>query len=112
VIRRCPVERWSTVVAALLEGVSLVIAEVSSRVAAGDARRLVARARERGSVLVALETGARWPADAALRLHAAGGVWGGLTLGAGLLDERARSVRVEGRGEAALARTGVLARVS
>jgi hypothetical protein len=112
VIRGCPLERWSTVVAALLEGVSLVLAEVPRRVVASDARRLVARARERGSVLVALEAGARWPADAALRLNAAGGVWRGLVPGAGLLGERARSVRVEGRGEAALARTGVLARVS
>ncbi|MEX0663727.1 MAG: hypothetical protein WD598_03020 [Acidimicrobiia bacterium] len=112
VIRRCPPARWATVVAALLEGVSLVLAEVPRGVAAGDARRLVARARERGSVLVALEIDARWPADAALRLHAAGGVWHGLVPGAGLLAGRARSVRVEGRGEAALARTGVLARVS
>ena len=108
VIRSCPVERWSTVVAALLEGVSLVIAEVPRRVAAGDARRLVARARERPSVLVALETGARWPADAALRLHAVGGVWCGLASGAGLLTCRERSLRVEGQGAAVRAR---LARV-
>jgi hypothetical protein len=112
VIRGCPLGRWSVVVAALLEGVSLVLAEVPRGVAAGDARRLVARARERGSVLVALETGARWPADAALRLYATGGAWRGLAPGAGLLVGRASSVRVEGRGEAALARTGVLARVS
>jgi hypothetical protein len=108
VIRRVPVERWATVVAALLEGVTLVLAELPRHVNAADARRLVSRARERGSVLVAIETGARWPADAALRLLATGGTWRGLVSGGGLLADRARMVRVEGQGAAARAR---LARV-
>jgi hypothetical protein len=102
--------RWAGVVAALLDGVSLVVAEVPRHVSTGDARRLVARARERETVLVAVESGARWPADAALCLHAAGGAWRGLVPGAGLLSGRSRTVRVEGRGEAARPRTGVLAR--
>lgn len=108
VVRHVPVERWATVVAALLEGVTLVLAEMPRHVSAADARRLVSRARERGSVLVAIETGARWPADAALRLLATGGAWRGLGLGGGLLAERERMVRVEGQGAAARAR---LARV-
>ncbi len=108
VIRRVPVERWATVVAALLEGVTLVLAEMPRHVSAADARRLVSRARERGSVLVAIETSARWPADAALRLLATGGTWRGLMSGGGLLAERDRVVRVEGQGAAARAR---LARV-
>jgi hypothetical protein len=110
VVPRVPPARWATVVAVLLEGVSLVLAEVPRHVSAADARRLVARARERGAVLVAV--GTRWPADAVLHLHADGGSWHGLVPGAGLLSERSRSVRVEGQGEAARARTGVLARVS
>lgn len=111
VVRHVPAARWATVVAALLEGVSLVLAEVPRHVGAGDARRLVSRARERGSVLVVLETDARWPADAALRFRAAGGTWRGLAPGGGLLAERDRVARVEGQGAAARARMGVLARV-
>jgi hypothetical protein len=110
VIRQVPATRWAMVVAALLEGVTLVLAEVPRSVSAGDARRLVSRARERGTVLVALEAGARWPAEAALRLFAEGGMWRGLLPGGGLLAERDRVVRVEGQGAAARARTGALAR--
>jgi hypothetical protein len=109
VVPRVPPARWATVVAVLLEGVSLVLAEVPRHVGAGDARRLVARARERGTVLVAF--GERWPADAVLQLHATGGSWHGLAPGAGLLSGRSRTVRVEGHGEAARARTTVLADV-
>ena len=96
VVRRVPPHRWATVVAALIDGLTLVIAEVPRWVSAGDARRLVGRARERGSVLVALETCARWPADAALHLQATGGVWPGLVTGGGLLAERVRVARVAG----------------
>jgi hypothetical protein len=68
---------------------------------AGETRRLVARARERGAVLVPLcGPGVEWPADAALRLRAEGGAWPGLTVGAGLLAERDVRVHVEGRGVA------------
>ncbi len=109
VIRRVPVGRWATVVAALLESVTLVLAEMPRHVSAADARRLVSRARERGSVLVAIETSAPWSADAALRLFATGGTWHGLESGGGLLTARDRLVRVEGQGAAArtrLARVG------
>lgn len=109
VVRRVSTDRWATIVAALLEGVTLVIAEIPRDVRVSDARRLVGRARERGSVLIALETDARWPADAALRLEATGGSWHGLLLGAGLLTGRARSVRVEGQGKAAQPRVVALA---
>jgi hypothetical protein len=114
VVRRVPPARWATVVAALLDGVSLVVAEVPRGVGLGDARRLVARARERGSVLVAYEgrlaAGARWPAEAALAVHADGSVWDGLGRDAGLLVGRRLQVRVEGRGAAARPRSGELAR--
>jgi hypothetical protein len=104
--------RWAAVVAALLDGVSLVLAEVPRHANAGDARRLVARARERGAVLVPMlvAPGARWPADAALRLRATGGSWQGLGPGAGLLTGRARAVTVDGGGEVGRTRTAVLAR--
>jgi hypothetical protein len=110
VVRRVPPARWATAVAALLDGVSLVLAEVPRYARAGDARRLVARARERAAVLVPLcGPGVAWPADAALRLRADGGPWPGLEPGEGLLAERAVRVHVEGRGEARRPRTGTTA---
>jgi len=76
VVRRVPPARWASVVAALIDGVSLVLADLpgagAGSVGIADARRLVARARERETVLV---VGARWPADAALTLHAQGWEW-------------------------------------
>src|SRR5690606_33737437 len=65
-----PPDRWAATVATLLDGVSLVVAEVPRSVRPADARRLVGRAREREVVLVALARGAAWPAEAALRLRA------------------------------------------
>jgi hypothetical protein len=109
VVRRVPPARWATVVAALLDGVSLVLAEVPRGVGLGDARRLEARARERESVLVVAETsGAVWPGGAAFTLHAAGSAWD--DRGAGLLEVRHLRIQVEGRGAAARPRVGELAR--
>jgi hypothetical protein len=98
VVRRVPPARWAAVVAALLEGVGLVVAEVPAHARAGDARRLVARARERGVVLVALGP---WPVEAALRLRAEGSVWGAPGGRTGVLGERELRMSVDGRGAAA-----------
>jgi hypothetical protein len=99
-LERCAVVRWvarnawATVVAALLDGLGLVAAEVPFAPRLGDARRLVARARERGAVLV---VSGPWPAEASLRIHVLG--WQGDSL----------SVEVEGRGAAARPRQAALA---
>jgi hypothetical protein len=95
IVRHVPARTWSTVVAALLDGVAVVVADVPRHVRLGDARRLTARARERASVLVA--RGA-WPAEAALRLHAQGGPWTGLGAGSGLLAERTVGLDIEATG--------------
>jgi hypothetical protein len=97
VVRRVPPARWAAVVAALLDGISVVFAEVPEFARIGDARRLLARARERGTVLVAI---GRWPAEAALHLRAGGSLWCGLDLGAGMLAGHDQRVHVEGRGVA------------
>src|SRR6478735_1639732 len=95
VVRRVPPARWATVVAALLDGVSLVLAEVPRGVSLGDARRLEARVREREAVLVAAEPhGVAWPAGAAYVVHAAASAWEGLEPGAGVLAGRRLQVRV------------------
>jgi hypothetical protein len=109
VVRRVPPARWATVVAALLDGVSLVLAEVPRGVQLGDARRLVSRARERETVLVLHERAARWPGEAALTFEVIGARWTGVA-DAGHLTSRALQVRVVGRGVAARAVTGELAR--
>jgi hypothetical protein len=106
VIRRCPADRWSTVVAALLDGVALVAATVPPRLRVGDARRLVARARERASVLVAVGP---WPVEAAVRVNAEGGTWCGIEAGSGRLDTRDLHVRVEAKGAPARGQLGALA---
>jgi hypothetical protein len=98
VVREVPGARWATVVAALLEGVSLVMADVPPGLRRGDAHRLVARARERSTALVmVVPPGRRWPAAAALRLQAGGGAWPGLAAGGGVLEPRPVQLRAEGR---------------
>jgi hypothetical protein len=96
-VRRVPAARWAAVVAALLDGISVVLAEVPAYARVGDARRLQARARERGAVLVALGS---WSAEAALRVRAEGSVWRGLGHGVGALAVRDQRVSVDGRGAA------------
>lgn len=98
--------RWGAVVAALLDGVALVAADVPVGVRAGEARRLTARARERGAVLVV--SGA-WPGEAALRLRAEGIEWAGMGAGGGVLTRASIRVTVDGRGAASRARTVALA---
>jgi hypothetical protein len=95
VIRRAPADRWGAVVAALLDGVTLVVATVPPHLRLGDARRLVARARERGAVLVAF---GEWPVEAAMRVQTGPSVWRGLGAGAGLLEGRDLNVQVEVKG--------------
>jgi hypothetical protein len=95
VVRRVPPDRWGAVVAALLDGITVVVAAVPAHVRLGDARRLVARARERSAVLVAFGS---WPVEAAVRLHTSPSPWRGLGAGTGLLEGRDLNVRVEAKG--------------
>src|SRR5688572_8266448 len=93
-------DAWGGVVAALVDGFDLVVLHAGrTGVRTVDARRLVARARERGSVLVQLGSG--WPEKADVQLEVTRARWEGLDDGHGRL--LARKVRVVGggRGEAA-----------
>ena len=99
VVRDVPRDRWATVVAALLDGVSVVLAELPRSVRVGDARRLAARARERGTVLVVFAPDERaWPAEAPVRIHTRGGAWSGLGAGDGVLEVRTPLTSVTARG--------------
>jgi hypothetical protein len=89
------------VVAALIDAVDIVV--LGSRVGSSDARRLAARAREQGAVVVALP--GRWPGVADLRLRVDGGTW---ELPHRVLAARRVAVTAEGRGAAARARRAAL----
>ena len=92
---------WPTVVAALLDGVDLVVAAVPPGLRPSDARRLVARARERGSVLIPLvPPGASWVEGADVRLRVTAAAWHGLDHGHGFLQAREVEIATTGRGAA------------
>jgi hypothetical protein len=95
VVRRAPPDRWGAVVAALLDGITVVVAAVPPHVRLGDARRLVARARERGAVLVAFGA---WPVEAAVRVRTGPSSWRGLEAGSGLLEARDLNIHIEAKG--------------
>jgi len=108
-----PADRWATVVAALVDAVDLVHVALPPRVRAGDARRLAARARERGAVLVVHVPGAEgagaWPEAPEVRLTVAETAWAGPAGGgAGRLEARRVAVVGGGRGAAARPRRAAL----
>jgi hypothetical protein len=90
-----PGSQWSRVVAALFDGFTVVLAgSPRQRLSAGDANRLVARARERGSVLL-VRNG--WPLPTDQRLVVASDEWQGLGWGQGRLRSRRLDVVASGR---------------
>ena len=90
---------WGWVVAALVDAVDVVLARPQSPVKAADARRLTARVRERGAVLVVCGDG--WPERAEVRLDVVSSVWEGIGQGHGRLLGRRVEVVAGGRGAAA-----------
>jgi hypothetical protein len=100
---------WPSVVAVLVDGFDVVLvgAETGARLRAADARRLVARVRERGTVLVGV--GAELPGERSpLRLTVAAASWLGLGEGWGHLRGRRVTVEASGRGGAARTRQAEL----
>ncbi|MDE0652668.1 MAG: hypothetical protein OXI26_03355 [bacterium] len=112
--------------AALLGAVDVVLVGSEVRLGAADRRRLAARLRERGSVLIGLGDGALSGralsggglsggglsggtlAGADVRLQVVSSRWSGLGDGWGLLRSRHVSVRAEGRGAASRPRSADL----
>ncbi|NLU77476.1 hypothetical protein HCA58_03515 [Micromonospora sp. HNM0581] len=92
-----PGPQWPTVVAALIDGVDVVVTAVPSTVSASVTDRLAARARQRGSVLVPY---GRWD-GADVTLQVVRGIWQGLGSGRGRLRRREVTVTASGRGAAA-----------
>ena len=96
---------WTTAVGALLDAVDLVAARIprGRGVVPADIRRLAARARTRGAVLLPYsahaETAENW-LGADVRLTAQPGRWSGIGTGTGRLRARAVTVSASGRGGA------------
>jgi hypothetical protein len=104
-----PGPRPATVVAALVDGVDVVVLGGTAQWRAGDRQRLAARVRQRGAVLVPVVTASGgWP-GAEVELHATGGTWSGLAGdGAGRLRARRVHLRCAARGRAHDRRDDVL----
>jgi hypothetical protein len=96
---------WPTVVAALLDAVDVVLVRSPPGLPDAQARRLIARARERGTVLVPLGP---WPQPADLRLAVTASTWHGIGQGHGHLNSRLAEVVATGRGAATRERRTLL----
>lgn len=93
-----PAAQWPAVVASLGEGVDVVLTGPVAGVAPGEARRLVARLREHGTVLVQVGWSPRsWPERPDLSLLARPRCWDGIGEGHGHLRARRVTVEVSGR---------------
>lgn len=92
---------WAAAVAALVDAFEVVLVQTTNRVRSRDARRLAARARERGAVLVQVGSGNCWPEGADVTFEVTDAVWEGLGDGHGHLRARRVTVLGGGRREAA-----------
>jgi len=101
-----PGPQWATAVAAALDGVDAVLLEVPPRCREADARRLQARLRDRGAVVVLV--GAAGPFQPDLVVTGSAPVWHGLGCGWGHLRARCLPVEVSGRRAASRSRTARL----
>jgi hypothetical protein len=105
-----PGAELGAVAAALLDGVDLVVVATDGITlfqarGANLARRLSARARHRGAVLLAFSS---WPGGADLELSCSAVSWSGLGVGHGCLAGRRITVTARGRGAATRPRRAVL----
>lgn len=100
-------DQWGPVAAALVDAFDLVLVLTSRSVDPGQARRLTAKARERGSVI--LQVGPwGWPAAPDVRLDVIECRWDGLGDGHGVLQARRLTVTAVNRRDARPRRKSVL----
>lgn len=83
---------WATAAAALLDALDVVVVRPTTRARASEARKLSARARHRGAVLVVLSSSVTratpWPGRTEMSLEVVAGEWQGLGEGDGYLSRR------------------------
>lgn len=102
-------QEWAGTVAALLDAVEVVLVQPTGSITPTVQRRLVARARDRGSVL--LQVGGRsdaWAAQPDLAVASGTSRWEGVGVGHGRLRARRVEVRVSGRRSAVRPRVAEL----
>lgn len=97
-----PGRQWLVVMGALLEGFDVVALRPPASVAPTDARKLEARARERGAALLVFD--GPWPGVADMRLSVVVKSWEGLGAGHGYLSGALLEVGAQGRRAASRAR--------
>lgn len=98
---------WAAAVAALVDAFEVVLVRATDRVRARDARRLAARTREQGAVLVQVGSGA-WPEGADVTFDVTDATWEGLGDGHGHLQARRVTVVGGGRRDASRPRQAEL----
>lgn len=91
-----PQHDWLSVVAALVDALTVVVVRPPGEVTSGEASRLSARLRTRGAMLIAVGS---WPGSEA-RLEVQANAWSGLGAGEGHLTARQATIAVTGRGAA------------
>src|SRR6185437_6038788 len=97
---RAPVAQWAVATGRLLDGMDLVVVRPPDRPRSSAVRPLVARARDRRSVLVVVADRSGWPEPADVVLQVTAARWRGLDCGAGRLQARRATVEATGRGAA------------
>ena len=97
VVRAAPAE-WAVAAAVLVDGLDLVVLVPPRHARSAAARTIVARARDRGAVVLVVEELPGLPAELELAVEAAR--WHGLAEGAGRLQSRRVTVVARGRGPA------------
>lgn len=102
-VDRPPPGTWAQVVGALVGAVDVIVTAPPARVRSAEARRLAARLRERGTVMVeTVQSGDREApgTSSEVRLAVTGVRWEGLGVGHGRLSARRVTVERTGRGAA------------
>ncbi len=106
VIDRPDPQVWASVVGALLGSFDLVMVSPRHKLRPADQRRLMSRARERGTVVLSVHAEPVGTTDLAFTITRAS--WNGLGNGHGYLQSRDVEVQVEGRRQASRPRTVLL----
>ncbi len=96
-----PGPKWAESTATLLEGVDVVVLCPPFPVRPAMARRLVARTRDRGAILIVVPGQAGWPEGPDMRLSVENTRWDGIGKGDGHLRRRRVTVIATGRRSAA-----------
>lgn len=95
-----PPAEWAPAAGHLLDGFDVVVVQPPGRARPPAARQLVARARQRGAVLLVLGPPSSWPEAVDVLLEVGDLRWRGLDQGAGHLGPRRVVVEARGRGVA------------